>query len=125
MWEEDGLEGAKVLVVTYGATARSARHAVKMARARFGRKVGLLRLKTLWPFPEEAVARAAEGVQRIVVAEMNLGQIALEVERVVGRSRVLRVGRADGKLVRPDEILDAMRATQARPLPQFVAQRHQ
>jgi 2-oxoglutarate ferredoxin oxidoreductase subunit alpha len=111
MWDADGVEDARVLVVAYGSTARSARQALKMARARFGRKVGLLTLKTLWPFPEEIVAQAAEHVQRVIVAEMNLGQIALEVERIVGRSKVLRVGRADGQIVTPDQIVDAMRAS--------------
>ena len=111
MWEADGVEDARVLVVAYGSTARSARQALKIARARYGRKVGLLTLKTLWPFPEEIVAQAAEHVQRVVVAEMNLGQIALEVERIVGRSKVLRVGRADGQIVTPDQIVDAMRAS--------------
>lgn len=110
MWSADGVEDARVLVVAYGSTARSARQALKIARARYGRKVGLLTLKTLWPFPEQIVAQAAENVQRVVVAEMNLGQIALEVERVVGRSKVLRVGRADGQIVTPDQIVDAMRA---------------
>ena len=110
MWEADGIEDARAVVVTYGATARSARQAIKMARARHGRKVGLLRLKTLWPFPEKAVERAAERAQRIIVAEMNLGQIALEVERIVGRKKVLRVGRADGQMVSPQQILDAMRS---------------
>jgi 2-oxoglutarate ferredoxin oxidoreductase subunit alpha len=111
MWEADGVEDARVLVVAYGSTARSARQALKIARARYGRKVGLLTLKTLWPFPEETVAQAAEHVQRVVVAEMNLGQIALEVERIVGRNKVLRVGRADGQIVTPDQIVDAMRAS--------------
>jgi 2-oxoglutarate ferredoxin oxidoreductase subunit alpha len=123
MWEEDGLEDARVVVVAYGSTARSARQAIKIARARHGRKVGLLRLKTLWPFPEAAVERAAENAQRVIVAEMNLGQIALEVERIVGRHKVLRVGRADGQIVTPDQIVDAMRAPQAqamrRPLPVY------
>jgi 2-oxoglutarate ferredoxin oxidoreductase subunit alpha len=121
MWEEDGLEDARVVVVAYGSTARSARQAIKIARARFGRKVGLLRLKTLWPFPEAVVERAAENAQRVIVAEMNLGQIALEVERVVGRHKVLRVGRADGQIVTPQQIVDAMRAPQhqaaRRPAP--------
>ena len=110
MWNADGVEDARVLVVTYGSTTRSAQRAIKIARARYGRKVGLLSLKTLWPFPEEIVAQAAEHAQRVIVAEMNLGQIALEVERIVGRNRVLRVGRADGQIVTPDQILDAMRA---------------
>jgi 2-oxoglutarate/2-oxoacid ferredoxin oxidoreductase subunit alpha len=112
MWDEDRLDGARTLVIAYGSTARSASQAIRLARARYGRKVGLLRLKTLWPFPEEAVERAAESVQRVIVAEMNLGQIALEVERLVGRGKVLRVGRADGQMVTPDQILDAMRASQ-------------
>jgi 2-oxoglutarate ferredoxin oxidoreductase subunit alpha len=121
MWEEDGLEDARVVVVAYGSTARSARQAIKIARARFGRKVGLLRLKTLWPFPEAVVERAAENAQRVIVAEMNLGQIALEVERVVGRQKVLRVGRADGQMVTPQQIVDAMRAPQPQAARRPVA----
>jgi 2-oxoglutarate ferredoxin oxidoreductase subunit alpha len=116
MWEEDGVEDARVLVISYGSAARSARQAIKLARARLGRKVGLLRLKTLWPFPEAAVERAAENAQRVIVAEMNLGQIALEVERVVGRQKVLRVGRADGQMLSPGEIVDAMRAQPGQPV---------
>jgi 2-oxoglutarate ferredoxin oxidoreductase subunit alpha len=109
LWEEEGIEDARVLIVAYGSTARSARQAMKQARARYGRKVGLFRLKTLWPFPEDALERAAADVQRVVVPEMNLGQMALEVERIVGRSKVLRVGRADGHVISPDQILDAIR----------------
>jgi 2-oxoglutarate ferredoxin oxidoreductase subunit alpha len=114
MWEEDGVEDARTVVVAYGSVARSARQAIKIARARYGRKVGLLRLKTLWPFPEKAVEHVAENAQRIVVAEMNLGQMALEVERIAGRGKVLRVGRADGRMVTPDQIVDAMRASQGQ-----------
>jgi 2-oxoglutarate ferredoxin oxidoreductase subunit alpha len=114
MWEEDGLEDARAIVVAYGATARSARQAIKMARAQYGRKVGLLRLKTLWPFPEAVVEQAAEQAQRIIVAEMNLGQIALEVERIVGRKKVIRVGRADGQMVTPAQIVDAIRMPQSQ-----------
>jgi 2-oxoglutarate ferredoxin oxidoreductase subunit alpha len=115
LWDEDGLDDARVVVISYGSTARSAKQAVKIARARYGRKVGLLRLKTLWPFPEDVVERAAESAQRVVVAEMNLGQIALEVERVVGRNKVLRVGRADGHVITPDQIVDAIRESPATP----------
>ena len=110
MWEHDGDDDARVVVIAYGSTARSARQAIKMVRARYGRKVGLLRLKTLWPFPEEEVERICEQAQRIVVAEMNLGQVALEVERLVGRRKVLRVGRADGQMINPQQIVDAIRA---------------
>ncbi len=121
MWEADGLEDARSVVVAYGSTARSARQAIKMARARYGRKVGLLRLKTLWPFPETVIERAAEKAHRLIVAEMNLGQIALEVERIVGRRQVVRVGRADGQIVTPDQILDAIRAPHPQAPPRRSA----
>jgi 2-oxoglutarate/2-oxoacid ferredoxin oxidoreductase subunit alpha len=107
MTEEDGQEGARVAVVTYGASARSARHAVKIAR-QHGNKVGMLTLLTIWPFPEAQVEALADKVDRIIVPEMNLGQLALEVERMVGRKKVTRVNRANGEMVTPQMILDAI-----------------
>lgn len=107
IYETDGIEDAEIVVIAYGATARSARHAVKQARAR-GYKVGFLRLGTLWPFPEEVVERAAERIHRVVVPEMNLGQLALEVERIVGRRKVMRVDKANGEMITPQEVLDAI-----------------
>jgi 2-oxoglutarate ferredoxin oxidoreductase subunit alpha len=107
LYDEDGIEDAEVLVIAYGVTARSARYGIELARER-GRKVGFLKLKTIWPFAEEVVERAAERLHRVVVPEMNLGQLALEVERVVGRHKVRRVARADGEMIRPAEILAAI-----------------
>jgi 2-oxoglutarate ferredoxin oxidoreductase subunit alpha len=107
LYETDGVEDAETLVIAYGSTARSARHAVEMARGR-GRKVGFLKLKTLWPFPEEVVELAASRLHHVVVAEMNLGQLVLEVERAVGRQKVHRVLRADGEIIKPGEILNAI-----------------
>jgi 2-oxoglutarate ferredoxin oxidoreductase subunit alpha len=101
------LAKAEVIVIAYGATTRSARRAVDLARAR-GSRISLLNLRTLWPFPEEQVERAAERLHCVVVPEMNLGQIALEVERVVGRRKVVRINRADGQMIDPDEILEAI-----------------
>ena len=105
--EEDDIDGAKTVVVAYGASARSARHAVKMARQRRA-KVGLLTLLTIWPFAEDLIARIAHTAKRIVVPEMNLGQLALEVERVAGRNKVVRVNRANGEMVSPQMILEAI-----------------
>lgn len=107
LYESDGVEEADTLVVAYGSTARSARHAVEMARRR-GRRIGFLKLQTLWPFPEEVVEQATERIHRVVVPEMNMGHIALEVERIVGRHKVRRVNRADGELIKPGEILAAI-----------------
>ena len=106
--EEEGVADADVVVLSFGATARSAAHAVAQARAR-GIKAGALKLLTLWPFPEDHVREIAARVPRIVVAEMNLGQIRLEVERVVaGRAVVQGVHRADSLAIAPEQILAAI-----------------
>jgi 2-oxoglutarate ferredoxin oxidoreductase subunit alpha len=107
LYDTDGIKDAGTLVIAYGATARSARHAVEMARER-GHRVGFLKLKTIWPFAEEVIEHAAARLHRVVVPEMNMGQLALEVERVVGRYKVHRVTRADGEMIQPAEILAAI-----------------
>ena len=102
------LEDAEVIVLAYGATARSARHAVKEMRQR-GVKAGLYRPITLWPFPEHRVQDLAARARTIIVPEMNLGQYRLEVERVVrGRVAVRGVNRVHGELIAPDDILAAL-----------------
>jgi 2-oxoglutarate ferredoxin oxidoreductase subunit alpha len=106
--QQEWVDDAATIVVAYGATARSAREAVKIARRR-GRKVGLIKLLTLWPFPEKVFRRLARAGKRFIMAEMNLGQLSRELERVVGRERVRGVHRADGRLITPGEILEAIR----------------
>jgi 2-oxoglutarate ferredoxin oxidoreductase subunit alpha len=107
IFEQDIIPGARTAILSYGASARSSRHAMKLARAN-GQKVDLMTLLTLWPFPEALVEALGERVDRIIVPEMNLGQIALEVERMVGRKKVRRVTRANGEIVTPQMILDAL-----------------
>lgn len=98
------LKRAEMVVIAYGATARSAQRAVKLARGR-GIEVSLLQLQTLWPFPEDIVSAIAEKRHCIIVPEMNLGQLVLEVERVVGKNKVVRINRANGEMIPPEEIL--------------------
>jgi 2-oxoglutarate ferredoxin oxidoreductase subunit alpha len=105
--ETDRQRGARLGILSYGASARTARHAMKLARLR-GLKVDLLVLLTVWPFPEAQVEAFGDRLDRIVVPEMNLGQLALEVERVVGRKKVRRVTRANGEMVSPQMVLDAL-----------------
>jgi len=106
--EGEWLEGAEVAVVAYGASARSARHGVRRAREA-GRRVGLLKLITLWPFAERAVRELSARVSRIVVVEMNRGQMLREVERTAcGQCEVVGVNRADGQMVDPRDILGAL-----------------
>ena len=102
--EETNVEGAEVVVVSYGITSRVARAAVQQARAE-GRAVGELRLITLWPFPEARIAELAKSVRGFVVPEINLGQIALEVERAAsGRARTIHVPHAGGWVHDPKKI---------------------
>jgi 2-oxoglutarate ferredoxin oxidoreductase subunit alpha len=100
------LDDATLGIIAYGSSARSAKAAIRLARAR-GIPVGLLRPVTLWPFPEGPVADLAKQVRHLIVVEMNLGQIALEVERVTrGLCPVHRVNRVTGEPIPPEQILE-------------------
>jgi 2-oxoglutarate ferredoxin oxidoreductase subunit alpha len=101
------LEDARILVIAYGCTARSARNAVRQARMS-GIPVGLLRLISLWPFPENALRQLASQVDEFIVAEMNLGQISLEVERIAKQS-VRGIFHAGGAMIPPEPILSAIK----------------
>jgi 2-oxoglutarate ferredoxin oxidoreductase subunit alpha len=100
------LEDACLIVVAYGCTARSALSAVRKARSQ-GIPVGLLRLISLWPFPEETIRGLASTDKEFIVAEMNLGQISLEVERLARRP-VSGVFHAGGAMIPPNTILEAI-----------------
>jgi 2-oxoglutarate ferredoxin oxidoreductase subunit alpha len=104
--EEYFLEDARIVVVAYGCTARSARRAVRLARQQ-GVPVGLLRLISIWPFPEERLRELAGQADAFVVAEMNLGQISLEVERIA-KHDVQGVFHAGGAMIPPEPILEAI-----------------
>jgi 2-oxoglutarate ferredoxin oxidoreductase subunit alpha len=101
------LDDARIVVMAFGSTARSAHRAVREARAE-GIPAGLLRLVSLWPFPEAIVRQAAERAEAFVVAEMNLGQIGLEVQRHVA-CPVYGVTHAGGAMMPPEPILEAIR----------------
>ncbi len=109
--QEIMLEDAEVAVVAYGIAARAALSAVKKARAE-GVKAGLLRLVTLWPFPDERVGQLAKKVKAIVVPEMNCGQIVREVERASKETPVTFLSKLGEEPHKPEEILEAMRGTQ-------------
>ncbi|MBX5327839.1 MAG: 2-oxoacid:acceptor oxidoreductase subunit alpha [Candidatus Bathyarchaeota archaeon] len=106
--EEVMLEDADVVVVAYGIVARAALSAVRKAREA-GIKAGLLRLITLWPFPEKHVARIAGQAKAIVVPEMNCGQIVREVERAVKGTPVSFLSKLGEDPHTPHEILDVVR----------------
>ena len=72
--EESGVAESEEIVVSYGSSAISARHAVRMARAK-GSKVALLVMKCLWPLREDVLRNALRGKRRVVVVEQAIDQM--------------------------------------------------
>lgn len=105
--ERTMLEDAEVAVVAYGITSRSALSAVRKARET-GIKAGLLRLVTLWPFPDKQISQVAKKVNAIVVLEMNYGQIVREVERAAKETPVIFLPKLGEEPHKPAEILQAI-----------------
>jgi 2-oxoglutarate ferredoxin oxidoreductase subunit alpha len=105
--EDYFLEDAEIALIAYGFTARTSLYVVKRLRKE-GIGIGLLRLKTLWPFPEEAVVGLGRKVKKVVVPEMNLGQVAGEVKKYCS-CEVIPIGQIDGEVIRPETIMDALK----------------
>ncbi len=106
--EEDQVDGADVVVVSYGISSRVAMKAVEAAREK-GIKVGTLRLVTVWPFPESRIRELAKSVKAFIVPEINMGQISLEVERCAqGNAKTILVSHAGGWVHDPTDILNAI-----------------
>ncbi len=105
---EDQVEGADVVVVSFGITSRVAMAAIEQARAK-GVKVGSARLVIAWPFPAARMRELARTAKAIVVPEMNMGQICREVElAVAGATRVVSLPHAGGTVHEVATILDAI-----------------
>jgi 2-oxoglutarate ferredoxin oxidoreductase subunit alpha len=96
-------DDAEILITTIGISARAAKAAVKSARKK-GIRAGLFRPVTLWPFPEDALRKAAKGAKKIIVPEMNAGQLGLEIERICA-APVSMLTRKDGVAISPAQIL--------------------
>jgi 2-oxoglutarate ferredoxin oxidoreductase subunit alpha len=107
--EEDGIDDAEVIVCSYGISARVATMAVRWARDE-GIRTGMMRLITVWPFPEDRIRELARRVKAFVVPEINYGQIALEVERCAGGiPKTILVPHMGGTVHSPELILEAIK----------------
>lgn len=101
-------EDALVTVIAYGCVARAALRAVRDAREK-DLKVGLINLKILWPFMRRTVVQILEHSEKVLVPELNVGQISREVKRVnQGRCEVVTLNKVDGTLITPPEILEKL-----------------
>ena len=101
-------DDAETLVLAYGSTSRVALRSVREAREK-GKKVGLFRPITLWPFPAEPLLKHVKHVSRILVPELNQGQLVWEVERVVaGKTKVESFPYYNGEIMSPVHISKAL-----------------
>lgn len=110
--EDYFLEDSDIVVIAYGFTARTSLYAVKHLRKE-GVKAGMLRLKTLWPFPEEAVREAGRRVKKVIVPEMNQGQVAGEVKKYCSCDVIL-LSQTNGEIIRPETIVDLIKRIEQR-----------
>lgn len=103
------LDDAEYGIVSFGTAGRVSQSAVKAAREE-GIKVGLLRPISLYPFPVEAIRELAGRVKKLLVVEMNGGQMVDDVRLAVeGRVPVEFYGRMGGVVPLPDEVLAEIR----------------
>ncbi|MBQ9060490.1 MAG: 2-oxoacid:acceptor oxidoreductase subunit alpha [Firmicutes bacterium] len=128
------MEDADVAIVAWGSVARPSLNAVKKARGikddrilpkfRVVRdlvkrgvketihtdyshlKVGLIKINTVWPFPEELLQQAAENVDTIIVPEMNIGKYCREIQRALPDKKVVPLPKCGGNIHTPKELLD-------------------
>ncbi len=128
------MEDSDVAIVAYGSVVRPAMNAVKQARGvkddrvlskfkiirdLFRRgvsktlktdyshlKVGLVKINTVWPFPEDLLIQETKNVDMVIVPEMNIGKYSREVERVLWEKDVISMPKCGGDLHTPTEILD-------------------
>jgi len=107
-YDEFFMEDAEYAVLAYGGTARTAYAAVEIARKQ-GIKVGMVRLMTIWPFADKVVKEVAQKVKKILVPEMNYGQLVLEVERAAaGQAIVISLPKYNTEIFTPKEICTAI-----------------
>lgn len=101
------LEDSEKAILAYGFTARTSLYVVNHLRNE-GMKAGMLRLKTLWPFPEEAVTELGKRVKKVIVPEMNLGQVAGEVKKFCSCD-VIPINQINGEVIRPETIIEMLK----------------
>lgn len=130
------MEDADIAILAYGSVARTSLNAVKSAKGiredakiKGGRlrfisrliskkdsyenpyshlKLGLIKVNTVWPFPEKEIQRLAEKCKFVFVPEMNIGKYYKEVERCLKHSNVIPIPKLGGEIHTPKKILEAI-----------------
>ena len=106
--EEYHVEDADIIVVGFGIAARVAKSAVDAARAQ-GIRVGLIRPITLWPFPKEALYRAATHAKRFISVELSMGQMVEDISLAIHcKAPVDLCFRTGGMIPSPEQVLNSI-----------------
>ena len=106
--DEYQTEDADLILIAYGSETRPCKDAVDVVRSQ-GKKVGLLKLNTVWPAPEKQILAAAKKANKILAVEMNMGKYAGEIERIAGcHAEVKRVTKNLGTIHTSGEIVAAI-----------------
>ncbi len=112
MYEEFMMDDAEICIVAFGIAARISKNAIMEARKQ-GIKVGMIRPITLYPFPKDALKKAAKKVKSFLTVELNMGQMVDDVKLAIDCSKpVYFYGRTGGVLMSPDEVLDSINKIQ-------------
>lgn len=107
-FEEEGVKDADLIIVAYGTSARVAKSAIAKAQAQ-GKKVGLFRPITLWPFPSKHLSELAKSGKRFLTVEMSAGQMIEDVKLAVnGQAQVDSFGKLNGTIPSVNEVYDAI-----------------
>ena len=105
IYEEYMLEDAQYAFITFGGMARSVKEAIRTLRKE-GIRIGAFIPKTVWPFPEKQINKLVSDMDGVFVAEMNLGQMILEVQRTSKeRNKIHAINKANGEVITPEEII--------------------
>lgn len=108
LYDEYYLDDAEILLISYGCSARSAIAAVEKVRSE-GIKAGLLKLKTLWPFPEHLIKRYSKNMKKIIIPELNMGQLKAEIQKHIKNIPVVGVNHVNGVTIKPMEIVNEIK----------------
>lgn len=102
------MEDADMAIIAYGSVVRPGITAMDMARKEKDMKLGVLKVNTVWPFPEKAILRAAQKCRTVFVPEMNMGKYCREIERCLKKTKVISLPKNGGEIHNPKEILQAI-----------------
>ena len=113
-YKEYYLDDAERILISYGSSARSALHVIEHLRKR-NERIGLLELNTIWPFPYDLVREKCANARRIIVVEMNMGQVLRSVKLSVDNpERVVLANRIDGVFISDGDIKNVLRLFQGK-----------